>query len=113
MDEGNEGGIVLTNAIVRLALAALLVVGAGAARAAYPEKPIRFVVPLAAGGFNDTLARFIAQQLGGALGQPVVVDNKPGAGTVIGTESVAKAAPDGYTILMASVPFALIPSLYP
>jgi tripartite-type tricarboxylate transporter receptor subunit TctC len=98
---------------MRLALAALLLIApVAAARADYPEKPIRFVVPLSAGGFNDQLARFIAQQLTNSLGQPVVVDNKPGAGTIIGTDLVAKAPPDGYTLLMASIPFVISPSLY-
>ncbi len=69
-----------------------------AAPANWPDKPLRLIVPYAAGGFGDIRARQIATRLGAALGQTVVVDNKPGAGGVLGTDLIAKAAPDGYTI---------------
>jgi tripartite-type tricarboxylate transporter receptor subunit TctC len=81
--------------------------------AAYPVKPIRLVVSFAAGGPNDVMARVLAQQLGVNLGQPVVVDNKPGAGGIIGNDSVAKAPADGYTLLFASAPFVMVPGLQP
>jgi tripartite-type tricarboxylate transporter receptor subunit TctC len=68
----------------------------------YPSRSVRIVVPFAAGGPADNYARFIGQRLGEALGQPFVVDNKPGAGSLIGTDAAAKSAPDGYTLLMMS-----------
>ncbi|MDF2467510.1 MAG: hypothetical protein K0Q43_5745 [Ramlibacter sp.] len=69
---------------------------------AFPNKPIRLVVPWAPGGFTDSLARLVAEQMGKGLGQPVIVENRPGANGIMGTESVAKATPDGYTLLMAT-----------
>jgi tripartite-type tricarboxylate transporter receptor subunit TctC len=75
----------------------------GVARADdYPNHPVTIVVPYTPGGSTEILARIVAQQLGPRLGQSVIVENKPGAGTVIGTTAVAKAAPDGYTLLMAT-----------
>src|SRR5438128_10055491 len=70
--------------------------------AAYPDHTIKIVVPFAAGGGTDVLARIIAQNLNSKWGQPVVVENQPGASGAIGTRAVMKAAPDGYTLLMAS-----------
>jgi tripartite-type tricarboxylate transporter receptor subunit TctC len=68
------------------------------ATAAYPERPIRYVIPSAAGGGPDTAARVVMAELGKQLGQQIVVDNRPGASGMIGTELIAKATPDGYTI---------------
>ena len=79
----------------------------------YPSRPIRLVVPQSAGGSTDLVARPLARLLGEALGQPMVVDNRPGAGSVIGTDLVAKAAPDGYTLLAVAASFTISPSLYP
>ena len=78
----------------------------------YPNKTIQLVVPLGAGGINDIISRLIAQKLSESWGQPVVVANKPGAAGIIGTEFVAKAPPDGYTILMVYSSHAVNPSLY-
>lgn len=79
---------------------------------AYPTKPIRMVVNFPPGGVNDVTARVIAPSLSKALGQPIVIENKPGAGTTIGTDFVAKAAPDGHTIMVAASSTAIVPSLY-
>jgi len=76
---------------------------------AYPNKPVRIIVPYAAGGAADSLMRAITTQLQQGLGQPVLVDNRPGAAGMIGAEALAKAAPDGYTIGLLSTPIAAIP----
>lgn len=78
----------------------------------YPNKPIRIVVPSSAGGGADVIARLLAQKLSDLLGQQVIVDNRPGAGNIIGTEAVAKAVPDGYTLLLAINNHAINASLY-
>ena len=87
---------------LRGVLGVLLLAAAAAHAQSYPAKSVRIVVPFAAGGPADNYARFIGQRLGEALGQPFVVDNKPGAGSIIGTDIVAKAPADGYTLLMMS-----------
>jgi len=74
--------------------------GTSAFAQAYPNKPIKIVVPFAAGGATDVLARVLAEKMAVGLGQPLVIDNKPGAAGIIGTDAVAKAAPDGYTLLL-------------
>jgi tripartite-type tricarboxylate transporter receptor subunit TctC len=88
---------------IRTLLAALLAVAAAAAHAqAYPTKPVKVIVPFAAGGPADLYARAIGEKLQGALGQPFVIENRPGGGAIAGTDAVAKSAPDGYTLLMMS-----------
>lgn len=91
---------------------ALLAVPVVARADAWPDKPIQLVVPVGPGGINDITSRLIAQKLTERLGQTVVVVNKPGAGGIIGSEAVAKASPDGYTILMVYSSHMVNPSLY-
>ena len=91
---------------------AVLVPGLSQAQEAWPAKPIRLVVPFPPGGGTDLVARALGQKLGERLKQPVVIDNKPGASTIIGTDAVAKAAPDGYTLLLSgSTSFSVNPAL--
>ena len=99
-----------------------LILGAGAsllsspalllAQAAYPNKPIRYIVPVAPGGGSDIVGRIIAVELFNQWGQVVVVDNRPGAGSTVGTSIVAKAPADGYTVLVSSSSVAISPALY-
>ena len=88
----------------KLALGAALVVGLASAASAqtYPNRPIRMIAPFPAGGLVDVLARAVGDELAKSLGQPVIIENRPGAGGNIGADVVAKAEPDGYTLLMAS-----------
>ncbi|WP_454691873.1 Bug family tripartite tricarboxylate transporter substrate binding protein [Achromobacter aloeverae] len=96
-----------------LACAALLGVTAAPAQAAFPDHALRLIVPFAPGGAVDGAARPAALELGKALGQSVVVDNRPGAGGTIGIQAAAHAAPDGYTLLLGNIALASAPALYP
>ena len=96
-----------------IAAVALLCVAAQAAQAqAWPAKPIRYVVPFPPAGATDILARFVGEKLSPALGQAVVIENRPGAAGNVGTDLVAKSAPDGYTILMLTVAQTISETLY-
>ncbi len=101
------------NAISRVALLLVASLAAGASPAQdYPSRPVRMVVPFSPGGSTDTLARIVGQKLTERSGQPVIIENRAGAGGHIGAEQVAKSAPDGYTLLLGGVPHAISASLY-
>src|SRR5579859_1227883 len=96
-----------------IATAALvLALAAGAAAADYPDRPIRLIIPFPPGGSNDVVGRLIAKVLSEKIGQQVFVDNRGGAGGIIGTEALAKAAPDGYTLGIVSIAHAVNPALH-
>ena len=99
---------------VRLALLLIaLIGGAQTAHAAYPDRQVRIILPYAAGGGGDVLTRLIGASLSELWKQPVITDNRPGAGATIGTDMVAKAPPDGYTLLMTASTMAISPVAYP
>lgn len=95
-----------------LFLAALLGVSPSFAADIYPNKPVTVIVPVAAGGSSDKVARVLCAQLTKQMGQPCLVENRPGGSEIIGTEMVAKAAPDGYTLLLADPSFSIIPNWF-
>jgi tripartite-type tricarboxylate transporter receptor subunit TctC len=98
---------------MRTLFALLLICFSASANAqGWPNKPIRYIVPFPPGAFNDTLGRTISAELSKTLGQPMVVDNRPGGNSVIGTELAAKSPPDGYTLFGAALPFSAIQSLH-
>ena len=94
-----------------LLIASCIAAGSASAQG-YPSKPIRLIVPYAPGGGTDILARSLGQKLGESMGQRIVIDNRPGANGIIGTDLVAKAPPDGYTILITTNALTVNPSLY-
>jgi tripartite-type tricarboxylate transporter receptor subunit TctC len=99
----------------RIALAALALVALAlpaAAADAWPAKPVKIIVPFGPGGFTDVVARILQKELAPALGQPIIIENRPGAGSTIGTDSVAKSPPDGYTLVMVSTTHVISPHLY-
>jgi tripartite-type tricarboxylate transporter receptor subunit TctC len=97
---------------MKAVVAFLLLLFCGIAQGQYPSHPIRLIVPFPPGGSNDIVARMVATQLGERLGQQVVIDNRGGAGGVLGTDLAAKSPPDGYTLLLISVAYAFGPALY-
>jgi len=103
-----------TTAVMQVLTASVLLVltVCAAAQQAYPSKPIRLVIPAAPGGGTDILGRLIARKLSQSLGQPVLVENRAGAGGNIATALVAKSAPDGYTLILVNTAFSVVPSLY-
>jgi tripartite-type tricarboxylate transporter receptor subunit TctC len=96
-----------------LAAGAALLAAAAATAQTYPERPVRLIVPWPPGGSVDTTARYINEQLGKELGQPIVIDNRSGATGNIGSEAVARAKPDGYTLLINTITIATAPALFP
>ncbi len=108
---GTAFGAACGLAVAVLMAAPFLHAGTAAAQA-YPTKPIRLIVPQSAGGSTDLAARIVAQRLSDSLNQSMVVDNRPGAGSLNGTDMVAKAAPDGYTLLAVAASFTINPSLH-
>jgi tripartite-type tricarboxylate transporter receptor subunit TctC len=94
-------------------VAAALGLQSGAQAADYPTRPITLIVPYPAGGGNDVIARLVAAKMSASLGQPIVIENRGGAGSTIGTRDVARSAPDGYTLLIATSSLAINPALYP
>src|SRR5207244_3223274 len=96
-----------------LLLAAIAALAFNASAQDYPSRPVRLIVPFAPGGGTDILVRLVAPRLGASLGQQIVVENRPGASSIIGTELVARAAPDGYTLLAVDTSFTVNPTLQP
>jgi tripartite-type tricarboxylate transporter receptor subunit TctC len=101
----------MMNALWRAGVILLLLLAATTVHAQYPNRAIRIVVPLAPGGNVDIVARALAQSLAESMGQQVIVDNRPGASSLVGTQLVAKSPPDGYTVLAMANTFATVPSL--
>jgi tripartite-type tricarboxylate transporter receptor subunit TctC len=101
----------LPRAISPLCLA-LALFAAGAAQATYPDKPVKIIVPFAPGGGTEIIARVLADAMSKDLGQPVIIENKPGAGTIVGTAAAASSTPDGHTLLMGTFANAVNPSIY-
>ena len=95
-----------------IALLCLLALSYGASAQQFPNKPIHLIVPFGPGGFTDVAARILQKELQPVLGQAIIVENKPGAGSTIGTDFVAKAAPDGYNLVMISTTHVISPHLY-
>src|SRR5690349_21881484 len=96
----------------RSVLFALLLLSFDAGAQSYPGKPIRWVVPYTGGGITDVVTRVVTQKMQASLGQPIVVDNRPGANSILGSDIAAKSAPDGYTLLTVIAGYAANVTLY-
>jgi hypothetical protein len=114
VEDALSGGARMRLMVVLATVATIVAVGASRPLAAddYPNRPITLIVPYPPGGGNDVIARLVAAKLGQNLGQPIVIENRGGAGSTIGTRDVARSAPDGYTLLIATSSLAINPSLY-
>src|SRR6266568_2957899 len=99
-------------AVAALALAALAAAGCAWGQAPYPSKPIKWIVPYTPGGITDSVTRLVAQKLEERLGQPIVIENKPGANSIVGVDFVSKAPADGYTMLTVIAAHAANATLY-
>lgn len=111
---GARAGLVQRRGVIAGMGAVALVPAAARAQANFPAQPLRLIVPFAPAGTTDLTARLVAQGLSERLGQAVVVENRPGAGAMVGSDAVARAAPDGYTLVMSNIAsHAISPSLYP
>lgn len=97
----------------RLFLSLLVALPVAAAAQSYPDKPVRFIVPYPPGGGTDVIARIVQQKFGQLLGQPIVIENRGGAGGSVGTEAAAKSAPDGYTVLFTLSSHTINPAIFP
>jgi tripartite-type tricarboxylate transporter receptor subunit TctC len=113
MERTRVGIVKLSMRVVLVALMALSVLVLTALASDYPSRPITLIVPYPAGGGNDLLARLVAANMSASLGEPIVIENRGGAGSTIGTRDVARSAPDGYTLLIATSSLAINPSFYP
>jgi tripartite-type tricarboxylate transporter receptor subunit TctC len=105
--------VATVRAVCLAALALFVASTTGLAADAYPSRPVRLIVPFAAGGLNDVVARLVAPYLERALGQPFIVDNRPAASGIVGTDATAKAPPDGYTLLMVASSYTVVPATRP
>ncbi len=103
----------IMRAAIIVGMTAVIAASVAAAATDYPTRPIRLIVPYPAGGGNDVVARLISDNMSVSLGQPIMIENRGGAGSTIGTRDAARSMPDGYTLLVANSSFAINPSLYP
>lgn len=110
--EPDQGRRAALSALGLLGLAPIGALAQSAAGGAYPDRPVRLIVPFSVGGGTDVVARIVARSLSDRIGQPVVVENRAGAGSTLGTGAVAKSAADGYTLLFASASHAFSPTVY-